>query len=719
MTKLMTTAVAAAAVAFCSAEVPADAKLTVHPVEVANPGFEDGTAGWALPANAAVDSDVAHSGAASASLAVADPKTDDIFIRRKIPVADGGAIYRASCFVKTEDVKPVKGKRDANGAGFLLEWADRDGKWLSGGCTEVCGQFGTKDWTRVGDDYIRAPENAAYANVYLTVCGAGKAWFDDFTLSVLESEIEMKEPAADVTLDCNTPRFSWEGLRHADVYTVDLSEDKSFPVGATRSYVVENATSFQLREPLKPGTWFWRVRAAGANHTSPRAFTQTAPEGRDCLPPEIRTPARRVLSADEPFAVEVLDDGAKPPRVTFGKVVGTCGRRGKGDVYVVTFAPPAGGWAPGLTARKMTATDAAGNVAQRPFCLLNAPKPANAVTVDARGDYVQGGRRIFPLGIYSVKPEYFREVRDAGFDAVHSYDWEDSSDDAACRAWLDACWATDGLRAFVGFDRGKSANKSAKGTKGVIQGNYAHLARRVAAIADHPGLFCWYLFDEPEHSSQYVSPRRLGDCADFIRALDPYHPIAVSTFGNYAYRRSWDSHWTQAYGNPAAVVKQIDKHRQALKGDSPVTLLVGCNDDPQTMAIRRDGTKPDPAKFERDYDYLRACAFLGVVKECNGVFWWWFARECPLYYSASQCPAAWANLVSIVKELGALRPLVTAPGQAETGTAVDGDCKVEWWRKVVNGRPVLVAVNTGTSPATVTIKGRRHSFRRYEVKVEK
>ena len=237
-------------------------------------------------------------------------------------------------------------------------------------------------------------------------------------------------------------------------------------------------------------------------------------------------------------------------------------------------------------------------------------------------------------------------------------------------------------------------------------------------LADHPALFCWYLFDEPEILSQYVSPERLTACADLVRALDPYHPVVMTTWNKTMinYRRTWDTHWTQAYGDPAGVVRQIDEHRRFLKNASPITLLVNCNDGVQGAARRR-GVTPDPAKFARDYDFLRACAFLGIVKECNGVWWWWFARDSKDYYSAAQCPAAWANLVKVVKELGALRPLVTAPGAVTTGTAVDGASKVEWWRKTVDGKDILIAVNTGDTPATVAIGAQRLAFRRHEVKV--
>ena len=71
-----------------------------------------------------------------------------------------------------------------------------------------------------------------------------------------------------------------------------------------------------------------------------------------------------------------------------------------------------------------------------------------------------------------------------------------------------------------------------------------------------------------------------------------------------------------------------------------------------------------------------------------------------------------------MKEIVALRPLVNAPAPTQTGTAVDGKAKVEWWRKTVGGKTTLIAVNTGKEPAAVELPGvGRQAFRRHEVKI--
>ena len=675
------------------------------PVEFSNPGFEDGVAGWSLPKKAAHDGTVAHGGKGSVCLCVDDPKKDSCYVTRQVPVK-AGARYRASCFVKTEDVRDVEGRMSSVGAGLIVEWADKDGKWCGGG-EYACGVFGTKDWRKVACRSLMAHQHAAYAIIFLAVRGAGRAWFDDVTLVHDEVSADKFAPVDGATLADNAPFFTWRPHRGSRRYTVELSRDPAFGEGTVRSYDAGGIAEFQLLEPLEPGVWYWRLLAKGLEDPRPWRFTQTIPVDRDCLPPLIVSRGARVCAADQPFAVRMKEKNPREISVVFkanGLEVAALpygeppSRRLESDEVEYRFAPPADGWPKGLTEGCLVAKDAAGNVATRQFWLLNAPKPANAVIVSKDGFYEQVGKRIFPLGIYEVAPKYMQEVREAGFDVVHTYRWEYDQDDGACRAYLDACWQADGLRAFIGFDRGTRSQD------GIVQGNFSHVARRVGALADHAGLFCWYLFDEPEIANQFVSPDLLTALADLVRALDPYHPVVMTTWNETMneYRRTWDTHWSQAYGNPAGVTKYLDEHRRFLKNASPITLLVNCNDQKQGAARRR-GIEPDPTKFSRDYASLRACAMLGIVRECNGVWWWWFARDCRDFYTAAQNPKAWADLIKVVQELVSLRPVVNAPGRVRTGRAGEAKCPVEWWAKDMDGRTVVIVVNTSEKSQKVDI----------------
>ena len=670
-------------------------------------GFEEGIAGWEGGTNKTLDATVAHGGTHSLRLVVADPAVDSVYATRRIPV-EGGARYAVSCFVKTEDVVEAPGAKSSVGAGLIVEWADREGKWMQSG-EYACGLRGTADWRRVECATLKAPDGAGFAIVFLTLRDAGTAWFDDVTMERVNVSIEKVSPEEGATFANNCPHFTWRPSSGVRAYTLELSRDPSFAEGTVLSLSAGGLPRFQLREPLEPGLWHWRVVAPGMPDVRPWSFTQTAPRDRDCLPPFVAAKATRVTRADEPFTVEIEGDVSN---LSFSaSSFGTLAVVRLLSPHTAQFLPPATGWPAGLTEGRLIAADAVGNASTNVFWLLNAPKPENAVTTGDDGFYRQGGRRIYPLMIYEVEPADMPDVRDAGFDVVHNYRWEKTQDDAACRRYLDACEAS-GLRAFIGFDRGIRTGK------GMVQGNFGCVARRVGAIADHPALFCWYLYDEPEWLNQFITAESMIEFADLVRALDPFHPVVMSTWNATMkdYRRAWDSHWTQAYGNPAEVVAQLDEHRCFLDGDSPITLLVNCNDGHQSKRRQR-GIEPDPKKFARDRDHLRACAFLGVVKECNGVGWWWFGRNSREFYSASQCPKAWDDLKAVIGELRSLRGVIEAEGTVESGTARDGDARVEWWRKTVGDKSCFIAVNTANRAVSVTVDGQKLDLRRYEARV--
>ena len=432
--------------------------------------------------------------------------------------------------------------------------------------------------------------------------------------------------------------------------------------------------------------------------------------------PSIDAMAARVTDGEESFRLTVTSANGLS-EISFGGWEGTVSMR-SGNDYYCTFPPPEEGWPEGLTETNLVAVDSAGNASTKLFWLLNAPQPANAVTIDANGFYRVGGERFFPQMIFEVEEDEMADVAAAGFDVIHNYKWEKNRSLNSVRTYLDNCSAL-GLRAFIGFDRGATTGE------GLIQGNIAWAARRVGALADHPGLFCWYLFDEPDKSGQYVSPAFMKEIADLVRALDPYHPVTLTTTrdGMADYRGCWDTYWAQAYGtwaegygNPKAVNDRID----ALAAELPLTVILNCTDREQTQLMQQ-GVEPDPSKFSRSYDHLRACAFLPFAKECNGDCWWWFGRDSTSFYSASQCPPAWSNMTTIVQELRVMRRYAHASGTVSTGTATSGSNKVAWWLKTMADGVAFVAVNTSSSAVTASIAlpglaSSSLSFRGYEVK---
>ena len=662
------------------------------PVEVPNAGFEAGRDQWSLPGNAAMVEEDAHGGQQCAKLTVDDPAKQAVYITRLIPVV-GGARYSASAFVKCAGVVKKPGKMPSCGAGLIVEWADRDGKWFAGG-QYAADMYGDQDWTRQECDNLRAPEEAGFASVFLCLRGAGTAWFDDFELKRRHDAPRLEGPRPETVLDDNTPLLACGPDAAVKSFTFELSTDESFPAAQTRSFQSEDPR-LAVPEPLAPGKWFWRATAPGYDPSAVWSFQQTAAADRDCAAPSLDGLLVRVTEPGQAASFVAKDE--RPGALQATAVLGGAALRvAAGDR--LTVQPP-GQWARGLNDVTVKVTDAAGNVAEGLLRVVYQPKPSQPVVIDAGGYYESAGKRLFPFGIYQVSEQGLPKVKAGGFEVVHVYTWEGSQDDVAARQYLDAA-AQNGLRVFVGFDRGNSSGR------GLVQGNMDHLVQRVAALSDSPGLFCWYLFDEPEIAHQYISARQLTAYADAIRALDPYHPVVVTTWGPRmgTYRRSFDTHWSQAYTTPSGIVKTLQSHRQLLGDDCPITFLAHCYDRAQREAVE-DGGKADPAKFQPDAAWLRGAAYAGVTQNINGLWWWWFAdtSKDPRWLTVANVPWAWDALTKVVGELHQLEPVLTAAGRGEmTAVEVEGGL-VQVWRKSVGGQTTVVAVNTTENEVTVDV----------------
>ncbi len=151
------------------------------------------------------------------------------------------------------------------------------------------------------------------------------------------------------------------------------------------------------------------------------------------------------------------------------------------------------------------------------------PAPGSSVTV--------GGS--FPVGFYTVRPVagrelglegIFRELAEAKVNLLHNSDFEDwpehtphyqrlNSDETA-REYLDLAHS-HGLQVLMGFDRMM-----------VVKGDVTGLQRRARALTDHPGLFGWYLIDEPNLHG--AGPEVTLAAREAVRDAGDEHPLAAA-----------------------------------------------------------------------------------------------------------------------------------------------------------------------------------------------
>ena len=672
------------------------------PVPVADADFDDEPAlgSWTHGKNATVVSEGRPPSKRCARITMGSREERGVYLTQRVPV-EPGLRYRATALVRTEDVREATViNMKSMGAVLIVEWADKDAKWLAPG-RYAKGAFGTKGWHVQRVEDVVAPKGAAYAVIFLGLRGLGTAWFDSVQFFEVRRSAVLLNPLDGVTLRDNRPLLRWRPDPTAKRFRVELSRAPDFaPEDKLVRGDVEEPTFMPVRK-LAPARWYWRVGVDGEAASKSWSFEQTAPADADTTGPVVTAAAQAFVSGDEVLRVSVADESAIDPGslkllINGSDCPAAIARAGSG--WSVRAAKP---WPVGASEVEVKLADGAGNVGTGSTWIVRGPRVAEPITWTRDRGVRVGTRHIFPLGIYQVREEDLKRVKDAGFDYVHIYTWEGSQDDAAARAYLDAVHAA-GLRAFVGFDRGRSSGN------GLVQGNFGMVARRVAALRDHPGLLAWYLFDEPDLAHQYVPPKLVRRYHRFIKALDPDHPVIVTLATHRAiekYGICWDVYWSMVYRDTAFVAKRLAEHREMLGPECPHMSIVHSYDRAQTRQLKA-GEPIDESKFWPDERTLRANALVSVVRGTSGLCWWWFGDHKRQWLATPDVPEIWEAHQRVIAELRRLEPMLVDPGRdaAVTVKCEPGDGQVHARLKVLGaGGLLLVVVNASDKPVAARI----------------
>jgi hypothetical protein len=242
-----------------------------------------------------------------------------------------------------------------------------------------------------------------------------------------------------------------------------------------------------------------------------------------------------------------------------------------------------------------------------------------------------------------------------------------------------------------------------------MKGDEEFVAERVGALMGHPGLFAWYLYDEPDLDAQYVSPELMLRYYRLIAALDPFHPVILTCAGDSAvplYRDACDVYWPQVYSTAAHVAARIGRTREALSPDKPVMAILHCY-DPVLTEMQRLGQSFDPSRFQPDALTLRASAFMALVHNSSCLTWWQYEKQSPQFFSVGHYAPAWEALKQTIADIRVLEPVLVAEGTNQTWVERPADgCEVHCWEKALAGRAVLIAVNRDREACEVTVSAK-------------
>ena len=321
---------------------------------------------------------------------------------------------------------------------------------------------------------------------------------------------------------------------------------------------------------------------------------------------------------------------------------------------------------------------------QKEFLPPLYPGSSQVVSFDGSQNMVVEGEGFFPVGIYSLPPELFREGRQAGFNVVLTDEIE-----AARHA---------GLRAMVyrGF-------REEGGTSSSSPGRMSHGHDPHAASAGR-GIIARYLWDEPAQMN--VSPEEVFEAHVREKEIDPHHPTAIvvyrpESFGDYA--SASDILMTDPYPIPhrplTVVSESVRAARKAVGDRKPVWAIIQAfNWAESSQEARRIGWARWPTYAEQ-----RCMAYLAAINGAKGIL---FFR----YGGSEHDPNNWRAVKRVAAELRTISPLllsetvswpVSVAVESPSGER-DVSSRIEYVFKARGGSTYLIGANNWPGKRRVT-----------------
>ena len=141
--------------------------------------------------------------------------------------------------------------------------------------------------------------------------------------------------------------------------------------------------------------------------------------------------------------------------------------------------------------------------------------------LDEHSVLLRNGQPFMPFGWFSQPPATFAAAD--GYNVLQSYSKEYFSEEVV-REWLDEVVKQGAVATFSPYSRA-FMNRDDDVKRPLNDAERQELTRRVRALMDHPGLFAWYMADEPE--LRPVLPQRAQEIYEVVRDTDPYHPCIM------------------------------------------------------------------------------------------------------------------------------------------------------------------------------------------------
>ncbi len=280
------------------------------------------------------------------------------------------------------------------------------------------------------------------------------------------------------------------------------------------------------------------------------------------------------------------------------------------------------------------------------------PKP-NEVKINRHtGGLIVDGEPFFPFGFYCYSPVQKNIAEEEvvnGFNMMSPYQRiEDKSLDAR-RAYMARC-AILGMKVHYNLLSVAGGGGVGSGRPGDLTPHQKRvlLAKEINEFKDHPALLAWYVSDEPVGHG--FPPESLRDMYDFIRKLDPYHPVTIvfmTPSKAREYANAMDIVMADPYPVPTYPVTDVGRVAGRLKKEfsmeKPVWIV------PQAFG-GNESWRREPTAAE-----IRSMTYQALVKGATGIQY--FVRHGSNFFPKSVI--AWNECSNIAHEVAELTPELT------------------------------------------------------------
>ena len=310
---------------------------------------------------------------------------------------------------------------------------------------------------------------------------------------------------------------------------------------------------------------------------------------------------------------------------------------------------------------------------------------------------LHNGEPFLPFGWFSMPPERMA-APDCAYTAAQDYNaqWRSVEENLAR---LDAFAAAGKVVTIYPYPNAKMVETPAWG-RPLTDEEAAALRERVRSLKDHPGLFAWYMADEPELRPALVE--RVRQIYDVVADEDPFHPCIMlndTISGIYKYACGGDVLMPDPYpcflddGVAAVPLEKVTKFmetcNEAAKGRKALWIT------PQAFNYGDYGRENNRAPT---FAELRNMTYQAVIQGTTGFLYYTWAHS--QNYMGVQ-----RGMPFLAREIADLEAAILAP---DAGDRVEVQAPapehVHYAVRRVGDALYLFAVNTATEPQEVRFR---------------